>query len=66
MEQEEVSSSNIDVSLIEHALQLTYEERLEAHEAARQLVRDLQEAGQKYYERQPQIKISHPEKWPPV
>jgi hypothetical protein len=44
--------SLIDVSLIEHMLSLSYEERIDAHEAARQLVNDLQQAGQDYYARQ--------------
>jgi hypothetical protein len=42
----------IDVSLIEHALGFSYEERLEAHESARQLMQDLKEAGRQYYARQ--------------
>ena len=40
----------IDTSLIDHCLSHNYEERLDAHEAARQLVKELQEAGQKLYE----------------
>lgn len=44
----------IDESLIEHMLTLSYEERIDAHEAARQLVQDLQQAGQEYYARQSQ------------
>ena len=47
-------SSQIDISLIEHILKLSYEERIEGHESARQLVRDLQKAGQEYYARQSQ------------
>jgi hypothetical protein len=47
-----LESVSIDVSLIEHMLSLTYEQRLEAHEAARQLVNDLYLAGQEYYARQ--------------
>ena len=42
----------IDISLVEHCLNLSHEERIEAHEAARQLVKDLQKAGQDYYARQ--------------
>lgn len=44
--------SSIDTSLIEHMLTLSYEERIDAHEEARQLVNDLQKAGQEYYARQ--------------
>ncbi|MCX6127323.1 MAG: hypothetical protein NTV34_21590 [Proteobacteria bacterium] len=43
---------SIDTSLIEHMLTLSYEERINAHEAARQLVNDLKQAGQDYYARQ--------------
>ncbi len=43
----------IDASLIEHTLALSYEERIDAHESAFQLVKDLQEAGRKFYARQP-------------
>ena len=43
----------IDISLVDHMLTLSYEERVDAHEAARQLVEDLREAGQEYYARQP-------------
>jgi hypothetical protein len=43
----------IDTSLVEHMLTLSYEERVDAHEAARQLMEDLLEAGQEYYARQP-------------
>ena len=48
----EGTDPQIDISLVEHCLSLSYEERLEAHEAARQLVKDLQKAGQDYYARQ--------------
>lgn len=54
MKKQDQNPPNIDVSLVEHALKLTYEERLEAHEATRQLMKDLQEAGQEFYERQSQ------------
>lgn len=47
-----VRPSSIDKSLIEHMLTLSYEERIDAHEASRQLVQDLQQAGQEYYARQ--------------
>lgn len=43
---------SIDTSLIDHLLSLSYEERLDAHEAARQLVQDLLQAGQDFYARQ--------------
>ena len=46
--------SPADISLVEHTLTLSYEERIEAHEAAHQLMRDLQKAGQDYYARQSQ------------
>lgn len=45
-------SGLIDESLIEHTLSLSFEERIEAHEAARQLVKDLQKAGNEHYARQ--------------
>ena len=48
------TTGEIDVSLIEHTLCLSHEERIEAHEAARQLVNDLQEAGREYRAKQPQ------------
>jgi hypothetical protein len=41
-----------DLSLIEHTLRLSYEERIQAHESTRELVKDLMEAGRAYYERQ--------------
>jgi hypothetical protein len=43
----------IDISLIDHCLRRSCEERLEAHEAARQLVTELQEAGRKLNAGQP-------------
>jgi len=43
---------SIDTSLMEHMLSLSHEERIEAHEAARQLVNDLHQAGREYYARQ--------------
>jgi len=46
------SQTPIDVSLINHALKLSYEERIEAHESARQLMSDLEEAGRNYYAQQ--------------
>jgi len=39
----------IDTSLIDHCLRLSHEERIEAHESTRQLVKDLQQAGRKFY-----------------
>lgn len=39
----------IDTSLVDHLLTLSPEERLDAHEAARELIRDLQQAGKDYY-----------------
>lgn len=42
----------IDRSLVEHSLTLSYEERIDAHESALQLVRELQKAGQEFYARQ--------------
>ena len=41
--------TGIDISLIEHCLGLSHEQRLESHESARQLIRELQEAGRKLY-----------------
>ena len=49
-----IDLSSIDISLIEHNLTLSYEERIEAHEAALQLVSDLKKAGQQYYAQQSQ------------
>jgi hypothetical protein len=46
--------SAIDVTLIDHNLRLSHEERIEAHESARQLVEDLQEAGREYRAQQSQ------------
>jgi hypothetical protein len=50
--QDQTSSGHIDVSLVEHLLTLSFEERLDAHENARELVNDLMQAGQSYYARQ--------------
>jgi hypothetical protein len=50
--QDQAMSQGIDVSLVEHLLTLSYEERLDAHESARQLVNDLMQAGRNYYARQ--------------
>jgi hypothetical protein len=49
-----LGEGSIDSSLIDHTLSLSYEERIEAHESARQLVNDLQEAGKKYRAEQSQ------------
>ena len=43
------NSPKVDWSALEIKLQMTYEERLEAHEQARELVEDLMEAGQNLY-----------------
>lgn len=45
-------SPKIDVSLVEHTLTMSPEERVDSHEAARQLVKDLQNAGKAHYEGQ--------------
>jgi len=50
----EVHPSPIDVSLVERALSLSYEERIDAHESARQLMNDLKKAGEEYRARQSQ------------
>jgi hypothetical protein len=42
----------IDDSLVAHLLSLSHEQRLDAHEIARELVHDLVEAGKDYYARQ--------------
>ena len=41
--------TGIDTSLVDHFLRLSHEQRLESHESALQLVRELQEAGRKLY-----------------
>lgn len=41
-----------DESLLIRTLSMNYDQRLDSHEAARQLVADLQKAGQTYYARQ--------------
>lgn len=46
-------NSQIDPSLVEHSLSLSHEQRIESHESALQLVRELQKAGQEYYAREP-------------
>lgn len=38
----------IDLSLVEQMLRMSYEERISAHESARELVNDLLEAGREY------------------
>ena len=43
---------HIDVSLVAHLLSLTHEQRMDAHELARELVNDLMQAGKEYYARQ--------------
>lgn len=47
--------SPIDVSLVEHSLSLSYEERIDAHESARSLAEDLKEAGRQFYASQPEV-----------
>ena len=49
---EQGDAVTIDVTLVAHLLSLSPQQRIEAHEAARQLVRDLQAAGQELYARQ--------------
>ncbi len=44
----------IDVSLVAHALTLSPEDRIEAHESARRLAEDLRKAGQNYYASRPE------------
>jgi hypothetical protein len=46
---EQAEISPIDGSLVMHLLTLSYEERLEAHECARELMRDLSLAGKEFY-----------------
>ncbi len=43
-----------DGSLVEHILSLSHEERIDAHELARELAHDLMQAGKEYYARQSQ------------
>ncbi len=45
---------HIDVSLVAHLLSLSPEQRIDAHELARDLVNDLRQAGKDYYARQSQ------------
>ncbi|MBI1859605.1 MAG: GNAT family N-acetyltransferase [Deltaproteobacteria bacterium] len=45
----ETEPPKFDASLVAHNLTLLPEERLASHENARELIRDLQEAGRKYY-----------------
>jgi hypothetical protein len=44
----------IDDSLVAHLLSLSHEQRIDAHELARELVHDLMQAGKEYYARQSQ------------
>ena len=46
---ERPENSQIDVSLIDASLSLSYEDRIDAHESARVLMEDLREAGKKLY-----------------
>lgn len=43
-----------DASLVAHLLSLSHEQRIDAHELARELVNDLMQAGKEYYARQSQ------------
>jgi hypothetical protein len=45
---------HIDASLVAHLLSLSHEQRIDAHELARELVNDLMQAGKEYYARQSQ------------
>ena len=45
---------HIDASLVAHLLSLSHEQRIDAHERARELVNDLMQAGKEYYARQSQ------------
>jgi hypothetical protein len=47
-----VEVAQVDDSLVTHLLTLSPEQRIDAHEAARELVRDLMNAGREYYARQ--------------
>jgi hypothetical protein len=42
----------VDDSLVRHLLTLTPEERIDSHESARALAKDLAEAGREHYVRQ--------------
>ena len=44
--------NNIDFTVIEFNLSLSFEERIENHEAARNLMLDLRDAGKRFYETQ--------------
>ncbi len=45
---------HFDASLVAHLLSLSHEQRIDAHEQARELVNDLMRAGKEYYARQSQ------------
>ena len=45
---------HIDASLVARILALSHEQRIDAHELARELVNDLIQAGKEYYSRQSQ------------
>ena len=47
-----LDESNFDFSLLEQTSRMSYEERLEAHESARELVVDLQKAGRDFRAKQ--------------
>lgn len=53
--QKQEASVHFDMSVIDYNLSLSIEARIENHEAARELMLDLREAGQKYYETKSQI-----------
>lgn len=42
----------LDLTLIEFNLALTPEQRIDAHEKARELMQDLRNAGQEFYKKQ--------------
>ena len=46
----EFSKLGTDLSLIESSLRLTYEERIDQHQAALELMLECEEAGRRFYE----------------
>jgi len=53
IEQMEETTGQIDTTLTDHSLSLSYEQRIETHESALELVRDLKEAGKPLHGTQP-------------
>ena len=53
--QDQANFVQIDESLVVHLLSLSHEQRIDAHEMARELTRDLMQAGKEYYARQSQV-----------